>query len=343
MEERDEQQEDDLAEDSVEIPVEVEEGEETLGPDEPTDVHVEPVEDESEETVGAEDSEPAEETSETEGEPAEGGEPAGAKSNDEGADDGSEKVAADQTMETVKSEEPTAEHFRARIGELQERVSELERQRDQLVEERDEFEEERDEFQERMLRAAADLDNYRKRAEREKDELRKYGAKNLVDDLLQTIDNLERALEHAESSDESNIIEGVEMVLRQIHSTLNKHGIEQFDSEGEQFDPEHHEAIQQVETDDHESGEIIEEFQKGYTIHDRLLRPAMVSVAQKVESESGEEASEASEPEPETANSESAEAEESEGDGTPEPQEQQKEADGGDEADDGGSEQPDAG
>jgi molecular chaperone GrpE len=165
-----------------------------------------------------------------------------------------------------------------------------------------------------MLRAAADLENYRKRAEQEKKELEKYGAKSLVKDLLSTIDNLERAVEHADTSEEANILDGVNMVLNQIHDTFEKHGIEVFDAEGEPFDPELHEAIQQVETPDHESGTVVEQFQRGYTIHDRLLRPAMVAVAKKVEDDASETGEAADGGESDTRDGGESEAEVAEGD-----------------------------
>ncbi len=195
------------------------------------------------------------------------------------ADDSDVEVIDEETdlEETSDGDEPDREALLERIDTLESTV--------------DRLEDERDDFKERMLRAAADLENYRKRAEKEKEELKKYGAKHLVKDLLSTIDNLERALEHAQSGDEANIIDGVDMVLNQIHDTFEKHGIEVFDAEGNEFDPELHEAIQQVETTEHTSGTVVEQFQRGYQIHDRLLRPAMVSVAENIADDEDDEAS----------------------------------------------------
>lgn len=145
-------------------------------------------------------------------------------------------------------------------------------------------EKERDEFKERWMRASADLDNLRKRTRREKDEFRKYGHDKFALELLPVVDNLERALEHAsKSADSSSIVDGVQMVYRQIVGVLEKHGIVGIDARGSKFDPEHHEAIQQVETSEHETGTVVEQYQKGYSLHDRLLRPAMVSVAKRSE------------------------------------------------------------
>lgn len=143
--------------------------------------------------------------------------------------------------------------------------------------------EERDDLKGRLLRSVADMDNFRKRKEREREELQKYGADKVVADLLPAIDNLERALEHAEKSQEqSSIADGVKMVQRQLVSALEKHGIRAFSAVGERFDPQLHEAIQQVETSEFATGMVMQEFQKGYTIHDRLLRPSMTVVAKYV-------------------------------------------------------------
>ncbi len=166
------------------------------------------------------------------------------------------------------------------------------------------LEEERDETKNRMMRVAADLENFRKRAAREREDLRKFGIDKVVLELLPVLDNLERALQHAEANAEDNsITEGVRMVYRQFVSALQKHGVSGFESKGEMFDPQRHEAIQQVETDEHETGTVIEQYQKGYFLHDRLIRPAMVSVAKKVTSDTADAAPamELVEDEPESA------------------------------------------
>lgn len=145
------------------------------------------------------------------------------------------------------------------------------------------LEEERDEVKGRMMRVAADLENFRKRTAREREDMRKYGIDKVILELLPVLDNLERALQHAENNAEDNsITEGVRMVYRQFLTALEKHGVKSFESKGDAFDPQKHEAIQQVETDEHDTGTVLEQYQKGYFLHDRLIRPAMVSVAKKV-------------------------------------------------------------
>jgi molecular chaperone GrpE len=142
---------------------------------------------------------------------------------------------------------------------------------------------ERDDYKNRFMRNAADLDNFRRRAQREQEELRKYGIDKVVSDLIPAVDNLERALQHAATTEESgSIVDGVRMVYKQIVSALAKYGVEGFESKGQMFDPQRHEAIQQVESTELPSGTVMEQYQKGYFLHDRLLRPALVSVAKFV-------------------------------------------------------------
>ncbi len=163
-------------------------------------------------------------------------------------------------------------------------ILELENQLEELAAERDDI-------KNRMMRVAADLENFRKRTAREKEELRKYGIDKVVLELLPVLDNLERALEHSDKSeDKTTIVDGVRMVHRQFLGALKKHGVEGFESKGEQFDPQRHEAIQQVETAEHETGTILEQYQKGYYLHERLIRPALVVVARQVEGSESDQA-----------------------------------------------------
>lgn len=162
---------------------------------------------------------------------------------------------------------------------LAERDAEIEELRARV----DDLAKERDDLKARLLRKQADMENFRKRKEREKEEMRKYGSDKLVLDLLPAIDNLERALDHAEkTAEESSIADGVRMVYKQLQSSMIKHGISSFESVGERFDPQRHEAIQQVETSEYETNTVMQEYQKGYFIHDRLLRPSLTVVAKYV-------------------------------------------------------------
>ena len=133
---------------------------------------------------------------------------------------------------------------------------------------------------ERFLRQAAELDNFKKRAAKEKEESLRYGNENLIRELLPILDNLERALAYAEGrGDGRPLLEGVEMTLRNFRDVLGKHGVRQITAKGELFDPQKHEAIAQVETEELPPNRVVEEHHKGYFLLDRLLRPALVSTA----------------------------------------------------------------
>lgn len=137
---------------------------------------------------------------------------------------------------------------------------------------------------ERYLRIAADFDNYKKRMTKEKNDLVAYGNEELIKALLNVIDNLERALQH-KTNDSANksLIEGVDLVYRQFLSTLEKFGLERIDAEkGSKFDPNYHQAVEHVETNEITPGMVVNEMIKGYILKDRLLRPSMVVVSKGV-------------------------------------------------------------
>jgi molecular chaperone GrpE len=131
----------------------------------------------------------------------------------------------------------------------------------------------------RFLRAQADLENYKKRVEREKNNLVKYGNEDLIKAILPVIDNLERALNHSAEENLGGFLEGIRITIDQFHKVLEKFGVTPIPAVGEPFDPSKHEAMMQVESTDHEPNTIVSEHQRGYLLNDRLLRPAMVSVA----------------------------------------------------------------
>jgi len=132
----------------------------------------------------------------------------------------------------------------------------------------------------RLLRTQAEFENYKKRIEKEKADTIKFCNESIIKELLPSIDGLEMALEHAQNSNDSKpLMEGVEMVLNQMLKSLEKFDVTSFSSVGETFDPNCHEAMMRIESDEHDANSIISEFQKGYFFHNRLLRPAKVSVA----------------------------------------------------------------
>jgi molecular chaperone GrpE len=141
----------------------------------------------------------------------------------------------------------------------------------------EELRRERDALQDRLLRTAAEFDNYRKRMDRERRDLAEYTAAEVIKDLLPIIDNLERALQAAAQDDP--LRKGVELIHKQMLETLRKRGVTPIETLGADFDPNFHQAVIHEESTQHREGEVMEELQRGYVVGDRLLRPAMVKVA----------------------------------------------------------------
>ena len=134
-----------------------------------------------------------------------------------------------------------------------------------------------DDHRDRYLRLLADFENFRKRTEREKAEFFRYAVAGVLKDILPVLDNFERALEHAEEGDDFH--KGVLMIYKQLLDTLQKHGLKPIDQVGAHFDPNIHEAVVREEDPSVPSHTVTAILQKGYFLHDRLLRPALVKVA----------------------------------------------------------------
>lgn len=150
---------------------------------------------------------------------------------------------------------------------------------DELTEKLTDAEKRAEENQERYVRALADLDNYRKRAEREKGDLRRFCNEEIMKDVAPFIDSLSRAISHAcQVNDLETLRGGLKLVQDQLVSCLKKHGLEEIEATGKTFDPRVHEAMLHLESDQHECNEIIEEYERGYLLHGRLLKPARVAV-----------------------------------------------------------------
>jgi len=153
-------------------------------------------------------------------------------------------------------------------------------------------------WKERALRYAAEVENLKKTFKREKEEFYRYALENVFRELLPSVDNLERALEAAEKSGEARtLVEGVALTLKGLISAMEKFGLTQFEvALGEAFNPHHHEALHVEETEEHPEGTVVRVYQKGYRLHDRVLRPALVAVAKRPatrqENNSGEEVKE---------------------------------------------------
>jgi molecular chaperone GrpE len=142
------------------------------------------------------------------------------------------------------------------------------------------------ETHERLLRTAAEFENFKKRAVKEKEDAQKFGNERLLKDFLPVMDNLERALDHADQSNLAQVVEGVRLVQKLFESTLARNGVSGFSAVGKPFDPTVHEALMQQESDA-PPGTVVSEMARGYKLHDRLVRPAAVVVAKGRESGGG--------------------------------------------------------
>ncbi|MSN24714.1 MAG: nucleotide exchange factor GrpE [Geobacter sp.] len=131
----------------------------------------------------------------------------------------------------------------------------------------------------RFVRERADLENYRKRVNREKEELLNYGNKSLIEEILPVIDNLERALSHASEDGLGALVEGIQLTHGMLLNALKKFNVTPIEAAGAPFDSAFHQAMAQVPSDEHAPNTVVEEYQKGYMLKERLLRPAMVTVA----------------------------------------------------------------
>ncbi len=138
----------------------------------------------------------------------------------------------------------------------------------------------------KYVRAVAELENYRKRAAREKADTIKYGNENLLRDILPMVDSMDRALDHASNSDDfAAFKEGLKLIHNQLLCVLEKHGVTRVECSEQDFDPNVHEAMMQVDSAEHENNKVVCEFEKGYLLNGRLLRPAKVSVCKRVRRE----------------------------------------------------------
>jgi len=147
-----------------------------------------------------------------------------------------------------------------------------------LQKEIEELKQEKEAAQERMLRIQAEFDNFKKRTQKERQNERKYKSQDLVNELLPVLDNFERALEVEVVEEAKSIVEGISMVYRQFKDALESENVEVIQTVGEEFDPNLHHAVMQVEEEESESNIVLEELQKGYILNDRVIRPAMVKV-----------------------------------------------------------------
>lgn len=180
-----------------------------------------------------------------------------------------------------KKEESVKENVEE-IKTIEDKDKEIEELKNKLIEK----EKEANENYNRLLRTAAELENFKKRMAKEKEEWRKFANEELIKAILPFIDNLERAVNHAEKVvDTGVLIEGVRLTIQQLLQSLAKFGLSTFETVGKPFDPTIHEAMLIVESDKYEPNHVVEEFQKGYLLNDRVIRPAIVSVSKPTQKE----------------------------------------------------------
>lgn len=191
-------------------------------------------------------------------------------------DDGPVELDTDEEQNV---EEVMREAMAAVESAEEDREEGLNRQREEI----DRLERELADLRDRSMRTLADFDNYRKRAERERQELRRYALLEPLRDVLEVVDNLERAASAGGSAED--LKQGVEMIVRQLQDFLRRHGVSTIESRGEVFDPAVHEAVSRRESEAVSEPMVDEEYQRGYRLHDRLLRPARVVVAVPPEEE----------------------------------------------------------
>jgi molecular chaperone GrpE len=187
------------------------------------------------------------------------------------AEGGAEAGRQDEAAEAVNDAEmaESAGNDPSQGEEQPESANELEELRKQA-----------DEHYQRFLRAQADFDNFRRRSRQEKEEFAKYASSKLIEQLLPVVDNFDRALASSkDSKDFESLAKGVDMIWRQMNQVLEQEGLKTMETVGKAFDPELHQAIMQVESEEFGEGIVVEEVQKGYILKDKVLRPAMVKVS----------------------------------------------------------------
>ncbi len=184
-----------------------------------------------------------------------------------------------------KTEQQQSEEQKDVVGEEQAETAEVcdaeeMSPEDQLRAELAQAQDEAKGHHERYLRTLADMENLRKRTQREKEELSKYANENIIKEILPVIDNLERAVEHATTSESSDdgLLEGVQMTLVQFSQVIERFGVEAIDAQGQMFDPNLHQAMGQIESE-LPVNTVVQQMQKGYQLNGRLLRPAFVMIA----------------------------------------------------------------
>ncbi|MBP7794303.1 MAG: nucleotide exchange factor GrpE [Acidobacteria bacterium] len=186
------------------------------------------------------------------------------KPEEQAAGEESEPATASKLEETVRDQDKIIAGLESELEAKDQEISELKAQVEEL--------------KDKFLRVLADMDNLRKRTAREKEEFRQYALTDIFKDLLPIIDNFERALKIAEETDGKTFKEGIDLIYRMLLNYLARHGVKPIELQDNRFDPSLHQALASEESEEISEPQIKEELQKGYLIHERLLRPTMVKV-----------------------------------------------------------------
>lgn len=207
-------------------------------------------------------------------------------------DDAPDAVAAEDDDGAIELDTDGEDDLEETMRQAVEAVEGVERHETGVRRDVERLEREIADLRDRSVRTLADFDNYRKRAERERQEIRRYALMEPMGDLLEVVDNLERAVDAAGSAED--LKQGVDMILRQLREMLRRYGVVPVEAEGQLFDPALHEAVSRQESGEVSEPKVVEELQRGYQLHDRLVRPARVVVAVPAEEDAsgGEEPSE---------------------------------------------------
>ncbi len=164
---------------------------------------------------------------------------------------------------------------------MQEKEAEQEEKKKEKSANKEEQKKKTDEYREMLQRLQADFENYKKRIEREKTEQQKYSCAHLIAKLLPVLDSFEMAIKNKNTSEHERFAKGMELVYAQLHSLLKEEGLERIDALGERFDPYRHEALMQEDSE--KENIVLEEFQKGYLLKDKVLRHSRVKIGRKKE------------------------------------------------------------
>ena len=198
-----------------------------------------------------------------------------------------EEIRKDKAQQEKPIEDKSTEVVEQAAEEIKPSAEETEATAEQeMVKMQQELEEAND----MMLRLAAELDNYKKRVAKERESLIRYATQDIIQGLLPILDNFERAIESAsKSKDSDSFLEGVRMIFKQMYDTLERKGVSKIDAVGKTFDPTIHEAVMQVTSEEHPESVVVAELQRGYMLHDRIIRPSKVVVSKGADMETGEQ------------------------------------------------------